>query len=263
MPLTTWLAFFVASWLISVSPGRRRALVHGGGHALRLRARTLEHPRSADRPPAPCSRSSPPDWAPCSPHRRSPSPRSNGWALPISSGSASSSGARRQGRWRRATTVAIGGTIRELVRAGLSRQRDKSEGHRVHARGAAAVHRSREAAARPVLAICAATLVFTDLVVMSVYTGLAAKVLRLLRAAGSRSRGEPRRSAGCSSRRARCSRRSGERSDPMAFGIGRLKRGLHRVVRGRAMPKLAGVPGNAPDRFTGVTIHREAADRNR
>jgi len=31
-------------------------------------------------------------------------------------------------------------------------------------------------------AICAATVIFTDLVVMSAYTGLAARVLRLLRA---------------------------------------------------------------------------------
>jgi homoserine/homoserine lactone efflux protein len=36
----------------------------------------------------------------------------------------------------------------------------------------------------PQYAICAATLIFTDLVVMSAYTGLAARVLRLLRAPG-------------------------------------------------------------------------------
>ena len=43
MALETWLAFFVASWLISALARRRRDLLHERGPALRIPSRGLEH----------------------------------------------------------------------------------------------------------------------------------------------------------------------------------------------------------------------------
>jgi len=180
MPLTTWLAFFVASWLISVSPGPGalscmaagmrygyvRGLwnimgleigllavlaVVGAGLGAVLAASTLAFAAIK--------------WA--------------GVAYLVWLGIE---------QWRApARSVAPdddrrdGSTIRELVTRGFLVNATNPKGIVFML---AVLPQFIDPAKPPLVQylVCAATLVFTDLVVMSVYTGLAAKVLRLLRA---------------------------------------------------------------------------------
>ena len=180
MPLTTWLAFFVASWLISVSPGPGalscmaagmrygyvRGLwnimgleigllavlaVVGAGLGAVLAASTLAFAAIK--------------WA--------------GVAYLVWLGIE---------QWRApARSVAPdddrrdGSTIRELVTRGFLVNATNPKGIVFML---AVLPQFIDPAKPPLVQylVCAATLVFTDLVVMSGYTGFAAKVLRLLRA---------------------------------------------------------------------------------
>ncbi len=143
MPLDTWLAFFVASWLISLSPGRRRDLVHDRRDALRLPARPVEHLRPPARHHVHPGR-----------RRRGAGRRARGVRHRVRRRQVAGRrlsrlarhpamararrAARDRRRWRAGRRHAQGARA-----ARLPRQRDQSQGPLVHARRAAAVHRSR------------------------------------------------------------------------------------------------------------------------
>ncbi len=180
MPLTTWLAFFVASWLISVSPGpgalscmaagMRYGYVRGLWNILGLEIGLLTVLALVGA----------------------------GLGAVLAASTLAFAAIKWAGvaylvwlgieQWRApARPVAPGddrrdgGTIRELVARGFLVNATNPKGIVFML----AVLPQFIDPARPQLVqylLCAATLVFTDLVVMSVYTGLAAKVLRLLRA---------------------------------------------------------------------------------
>ena len=98
---------------------------------------------------------------------------------------------------------------RQAGAVGLPRQRDQPQGHRVHAGGAAAVHRSRQAAIHPVRDLRRDAVLHRPGRDERLHRARGEGAARAARAA-SRHVAEPRRSAACSSPPARCWRRSAE-----------------------------------------------------